>query len=181
MSNILGIILFGEVDQSLGKFLQQNLLKCFDIFQKVVIFDKTEEILNKAYDKIRKQYLSTPFLNLVKKRAEKEKYFKAIGVTNVDLYVPSLNFVFGVAKNRACMISIHRLHPEFWGNLPDQALFLERTLKESIHELGHTLGLSHCNNNCIMRFSNSIIDTDNKPKEFCSNCGKQLLKFKNSD
>ncbi|NVM00775.1 MAG: archaemetzincin family Zn-dependent metalloprotease [Candidatus Helarchaeota archaeon] len=179
MSKTLGIILIGDVDQTIGKFLQQNLLNCFDIFQKVLIFEKTEKIPKEAYNKVRGQYLSTPFLNLVKKRAEKEKYFKAIGVTEVDLYVPSLNFVFGVAISRACMISIHRLNPKFWGvgGLTNQNLFLERTLKESIHELGHTLGLSHCENYCIMRFSNTIMDTDDKPKEFCSNCSKKLLKI----
>jgi len=110
------------------------------------------------------------------KIAEKEKYFKAIGVTEVDLYVSSLNFVFGVARNRASMISTHRLHPEFWGAQPNQVLFLERTLKEAVHELGHTLGLSHCNNYCIMRFSNTIMDTDAKPKKFCHDCSKNLFK-----
>ncbi|MFX0141430.1 MAG: archaemetzincin family Zn-dependent metalloprotease [Candidatus Hodarchaeota archaeon] len=177
MSRTLGILLIGNVDQLIGEFLQQNLLNHFDIFQNVLIFDKTEKIPNEAYNKGRGQYLSTPFLNLVKKRAEKENYFKAIGVTEVDLYVPSLNFVFGVAIGRACMISIHRLYPEFWGNLKNQDLLLERTLKEAIHELGHTLGLSHCENYCIMRFSNTIMDTDYKPKEFCSNCSNQLLKI----
>lgn len=176
MSKSLGIVLIGDVDESLGKFLQKNLQNCFDIFEKVVVHEKKEKIPNEAYNKGRGQFLSTPFLNLVIKIAEKENYFKAIGVTEVDLYVPSLNFVFGVAKNRASMISTYRLHPEFWGALPNQVLFLERTLKEAVHELGHTLGLSHCNNYCIMRFSNTIMDTDAKPKEFCPDCSKKLLK-----
>ena len=50
----------------------------------------------------------------------------------------------------------------------------ERILKETIHELGHTFGLKHCHNNCVMRFSNSLADTDKKPVKFCASCLKQL-------
>ena len=64
MSKTLGIVLIGDFDESLVKFLQQNLQNCFDIFEKVVVHEKKEKIPNEAYNKGRGQFLSTPFLNL---------------------------------------------------------------------------------------------------------------------
>jgi archaemetzincin len=52
-----------------------------------------------------------------------------------------------------------------------------RTLKEANHELGHTFGLHHCENVCVMKFSNSLADTDKKPAIFCDTCLKNLQLF----
>jgi archaemetzincin len=42
--------------------------------------------------------------------------------------------------------------------------------KECVHEAGHVLGMDHCKNNCVMRFSNSIEDAENKPDVLCARC-----------
>lgn len=43
--------------------------------------------------------------------------------------------------------------------------------KESIHEMGHTLGLEHYPRSfCVMYFSDSIFDTDKKQSLFCDQC-----------
>lgn len=177
MSKSLGIILIGNVKLSFAKFLQEEILKHIKIFQKTIIVEKVEKIPEKSYDSIRGQYLSTHFLNIVANNVNKYKFFKAIGITDVDLFVPSLNFVFGVARNDDCVISIHRLYSEFYGDAPDHDMFLIRMLKEAIHELGHTLGLNHCTNKCIMCFSNSISDTDAKPVDFCAKCVEKIANF----
>ena len=63
----------------------------------------------------------------------------------------------------------------FYGLPDDAALFQHRVLKEAIHELGHTLGLSHCGNRrCVMHFSNSLSDTDIKGQDLCLNCRSLL-------
>ncbi len=100
-----------------------------------------------------------------------------LGVTGVDLSVPGLNFVFGLAdpRSRGALISLARLYPEFYGQPRDPRRFKERAVKEAIHELGHLLGLGHCPDPaCIMFFSNSLADTDRKGPGFCRRCRPRL-------
>jgi predicted Zn-dependent protease len=50
-------------------------------------------------------------------------------------------------------------------------------LKECVHELGHTWGRRHCRDSrCVMRFSNSLLDTDAKGTAFCPRCRRRLEK-----
>ena len=58
---------------------------------------------------------------------------------------------------------------------PGGTLFLERAVKEAVHELGHTYGLGHCRDpRCIMYFSNTLHDTDLKGPGFCAACGEKV-------
>jgi archaemetzincin len=109
-------------------------------------------------------------------REEREE--RVVGIADVDLYVPRLNFVFGEADVGAgtAIVSLCRLRQEYYGLAPDEALFLERATKEIVHELGHTFGLGHCpNNKCVMHFSNSLADTDLKEAYFCNECRPRII------
>lgn len=100
---------------------------------------------------------------------------RILGVVDVDLFVPDLNFVFGVAIGNAAVISLIRLRPEYYGEKENEILFRERALKEAVHELGHTFGISHCPDiRCVMHFSNSLEDTDIKGSDFCGKCSGLL-------
>jgi archaemetzincin len=128
-----------------------------------------------AYNPERKQYSSSKLLAALGK-AEREE--RVLGVTDVDLYVPRLNFVFGEADvvSGTAIVSLCRLRQEYYGLAPDEALFLERAAKEVVHELGHTFGLGHCpNSKCVMHFSNSLADTDVKEAHFCSMCRPKII------
>ncbi len=125
-----------------------------------------------AYDPRRRQYAAEAILErLHPGRAE-----RVLGVVDLDLYVPQLNFVFGLAdhRGRRAVIALPRLRESFYGAPDDEALFLARVVKEAVHELGHTYRLGHCRNRrCVMAFSNSLADTDYKGSEFCARCRKQ--------
>ena len=131
--------------------------------------------LAQAYNPERKQYLSSKLLVSLGKSEREEK---VVGIADVDLYVPRLNFVFGEADalSGKAIISLCRLRQEYYGLAPDEDLFLERATKEIVHELGHTFGLGHCTNNkCVMHFSNSLADTDLKEAHFCSMCRPKII------
>ena len=131
--------------------------------------------LAQAYNPERKQYLSSKLLAALGKAKRGER---VVGIADVDLYVPRLNFVFGEADigSGTAIVSLCRLRPEYYGLAPDEALFLERATKEIVHELGHTFGLGHCSNNkCVMHFSNSLADTDVKEAHFCNKCRPKII------
>jgi archaemetzincin len=149
-------------------------------------FDKPLEILRpvpvpqQAFNPTRRQYHSSTILKLIQKTMG-GRFERILAVTDVDLFVPQLNFVFGEADvlNGNAVISLARLRPQFYGLPGHEQLVRDRILKESNHEIGHTYNLSHCENpQCVMFFSNTIQDTDSKLREFCKECAKMLEEHK---
>lgn len=136
------------------------------------------KIQDRAFEKKRNQYLASALLDELKKQRVSAQS-KVLGVADVDIFMPDLNFVFGLAEihGNAAVISVTRLRQEFYGLPQDEGIFRDRTVKEAVHELGHTFGLSHCSDNtCVMHFSNSLHDTDIKGVAFCSGCQPGMVK-----
>jgi len=167
------IVTFGPAPPAVLAFLQEGLAR--ELGAEVVQSGEIS-VPAGAYGPQRRQYLAETFLPLLApcRQASREL---VLGVTEVDLYVPALNFVFGLADSRlkCAVISLARLDPEFYGIKNAPQLLKERSLKEAIHELGHLLGLGHCGSPaCIMSFSNSLMDTDRKGPGFCGSCRQRL-------
>jgi archaemetzincin len=139
-------------------------------------FKILEEIMQlplDVYDLQRGQFNSSRILAKINNFSKKSGLEHVLGITDVDLFVPRLNFVFGEAEygGRAAIISLFRLKPEFYGKNSDNRLLVERAVKEAVHEVGHMLGLGHCDNpTCVIFFSNSISDTDRKGVLLCEKC-----------
>lgn len=161
----------GNIDVEIVEELQNRIS---DIFHCPVEMGAGLSDLAQAYDPQRKQYSSSKLLASLDKSGRNGR---VVGIADVDLYVPRLNFVFGEADavSGTAIISLCRLRQEYYGLAPDEALFLERATKEVVHEIGHTFGLGHCSNiKCVMHFSNSLADTDLKGVNFCNRCRPRL-------
>lgn len=127
-----------------------------------------------AYDDRRCQYNSATILKHLMTCCP-DQILGFMGVTSVDLFVPILRYVFGLAEmeGRCSIISLHRLRAEFYDLPPNQGLLEERLKKTALHELGHCVGLTHCNNrHCVMYSSVRIEDTDAKQADFCPTCSE---------
>jgi archaemetzincin len=102
---------------------------------------------------------------------------RVLGVTNVDLFIPVLTFVFGEAQlgGPAGVVSFFRLDNRFYGLPENGELLLARLVKECVHEVGHTYGLLHCPDpDCVMRSSTYVEQIDLKQASFCIECGRTV-------
>jgi len=174
MHTEIKILPIGSIESFLLKSLKMELAKIFSC--KVELVSPIKEKFEYAYDDRRNQYYSDIILEKIPSSRHEGK--RVLSIVNVDLCVPGLNFVFGVADaiKGVCIISLFRLRQEYYGLEQDKALLTVRTLKEAIHELGHTYGLSHCGDSkCVMFFSNSLRDTDRKKAQFCARCNGLIV------
>ncbi len=164
------IVPLGNVPDSLLKKVREELKATYRMIGDVV---KVEEMPVSILNKFRNQYRSDLLLD----HLEKNHGGRILGITKEDMYTEGLNFIFGQAKlkGRVAIVSICRLDPVFFHQPKDDVLFELRIVKETIHEIGHVLGLEHCNNRgCVMNFSNTVGDVDKKTKYLCDMCKLQL-------
>lgn len=132
--------------------------------------------IDPLFDDIREQAWSTAILARLQERRP-ARHTVILGVTELDLYVPVLTFVFGEAQlNGPCaVISAHRLREEFYGMAPNEDLLVARLMKEALHELGHTQGLRHCTDwRCVMSSAHTAERIDLRQAGFCPACAGLL-------
>ncbi len=172
--NKLHLLPVGNVDPQLLEWLAQSLQEKFRVPTEVLA-----SVIDPAFalHAERQQYHSSEIL------AGMQRYvcgntWRLLGVTPLDLYIPILTFVFGEAQlgGTSAIVSYRRLQQEFYGLPQDVDLLANRLLIESVHELGHTLRLTHCHDyQCAMAPSHAVEWIDIKDSGFCEDCLARAL------
>ncbi len=170
----LQLLPVGVLDARLLEWLSQALQEKFR---------KPAEILSPPLDPCfalhaeRQQYHSSEILASMQRYVNSQTW-RLLGVTGLDLYIPILTFVFGEAQlgGTLAVVSHHRLQQEFYGLPSDADLLAGRLLIEAVHELGHTLHLTHCHDyRCAMAPSHAVEWIDIKNSAFCEYCLSRML------
>lgn len=130
----------------------------------------------KAWMDSRHQYDSTELLKELERVCPVDRA-KIVAVTDIDLCNPVLDFVFGEAQvdGAVAIVSTHRLRSSFYGMPEDLDAFHERLTKIAVHELGHLLGIRHCEYPaCVMCPAKSVEELDPRNAWFCPLCRWRL-------
>lgn len=159
----------GAVDPEILQWLRKEMADCLLATVGTMV---PMPVPPSSYEAGRNQYYSTRILKEMLKEVPDDG-FKLLGITDKDLCIPILTYVFGEAQlgGTAAIVSLARLRQEFYGVAQDRPLLLERLRKEALHELGHTFGLIHCTaRDCVMYLSNTVVNVDSKGRNFCRHC-----------
>ena len=168
------IVPIGDVPAEVKRQASSALRSVYDA--EVTVAD-TQSIPEGAFDRNRNQYRAEQFIELADRVGRGEKN---IGITPQDLYYRRRNYVFGLAylNGAGSVVSTHRLRTSSDGGIsskPSEEVFDDRVRKEVIHEVGHTLGLDHCDNNrCVMSFSPTVREVDVKEEHLCGTCSTEI-------
>lgn len=143
-----------------------------------VILKEPIDVPQKFLNNRRNQLRGDLVVNWLKSIKQSRGYL--LGIIDYDIYIPKRNYVFYVQDDQELpkvgLLSLKRLHQEFYGLPCNRELFLERVRKQIYHIIGHFLGLPNCTNKfCVMSYPYSILDIDAKDVDFCSRC-RGLLK-----
>jgi archaemetzincin len=168
-----------EVDRSLVGAMGARFAAEFAF----AIREQSLEAIDFAYDARRQQYESLPVLERLSRSCPADAV-KLLAVTERDLCLPVLTFVYGHAQldGRVAIVSLARLRQEFYGLTPNPQLLRERAWKEALHETGHLFGLVHCpDRECTMTLSTGVRQIDAKRGALCAACaGKFASRLKES-
>jgi archaemetzincin len=145
-------------------------------FERDVLIAGRLEFPSSAFDRSRDQWRASSLLRVLGP-AKRPEWDRLLGIVEIDLYAPGLNFVFGQADERhgVAVFSTARLA----AGHAERPTLVRRASIEAVHELGHTYGLRHCSRpDCVMWFSNTLGETDRKGFAFCEQHALELKRSK---
>lgn len=156
---------FQDFDSKTSQIVLDSLQNYF----KEVYLSSPIDFPTHSYNSSRNRYRADSIIQFLK------NYHKAdtisVGLTNSDIST-TYNKVkdwgvmgLGFMPGRACVISTYRLN---------KTKSNEQLVKAVLHELGHNLGLPHCDNKtCLMRDAKGKNPIDEE-KGFCKNCKQKI-------
>jgi archaemetzincin len=167
--SVVCVVPLGSVEDGVLGAIEMSLWQAFGLETRRLPPLEDPEF---ARDAKRMQYSSELILHMLKKSAPPDAR-AFLAVTEKDLFIPMLTFVFGHAQfdGTVGVVSLARLRQEFYGLPANHHLLLSRAMKEAVHEAGHIFGLSHCSDSrCPMSLSNVLNQVDRKGEDLCRNC-----------
>jgi archaemetzincin len=127
-----------------------------------------------SFNKERNQYNTTSIMRRVASLREPRAIY-VIGVTDVDLFQPESNFVYGESdrENKSGVLSLFRLKSELGES------WKRRTFVEALHLTAHLIGLSICEDaRCVMFLATTITDAERRQLHLCSNCKNEWARLR---
>jgi len=171
---LVDVVPVGEVTAQAKREISTALRSVYDA--DVTLAD-TQDVPGSAFDATREQYRAEEFIELAGRVGTGEKN---LAVTPKDLFYRRRNYVFGLAylDGAASVVSTYRLQTSSDGGFSNKSandIFVDRVRKEVVHEVGHTLGLDHCDNSrCVMNFSPTVREVDVKEETLCGTCQRSI-------
>lgn len=178
--NLVHLLPVGNIHQSLLENLRSDLARSLRVECEIhpLRLDPSP-----CYHAERQQFHSSELLQRMH-QVVRARDWRLLAITDVDLYIPILKYVFGEAQmgGPCAIVSTFRLRQEFYGLEPDGGLLHERLLKESVHELGHTLDLRHCEDyRCAMASSHAVEWIDLRESHWCEACHQKAEALLSAD
>jgi len=173
---MLDLLPIGDIDAGLLQDLAPALANSFRLPCRIRQAERLDPQF--AFHPERGQHHSSEILQAMQPHSSGA--WRVLGVTAVDLYIPILTFVFGEAQmgGPCAIVSYHRLRQEFYGLPRDYDLLVDRLIKESVHEVGHTFDLTHCRDySCVMAPSHAVEWIDLKDAALCATCEGRALEI----
>jgi archaemetzincin len=167
--NTVHLLPIGSVDNLLLEHLRTELARSMRVECETLPYRLDPSA---AYHAERQQFHSSELLQRMMQLV-RPRDWRFLAIAEVDLYIPILKYVFGEAQlgGPCAVVSTFRLRQEFYGLDRDNDLLRQRLLKESVHELGHTLGLRHCEDyQCAMASSHAVEWIDLREISWCAEC-----------
>lgn len=167
--NRIGVVALGEVPdlipQSIAAHIQGMLHAEVDVLPSVALPAG-------AFDQSRLQYSASRLLQHLEALPLGPSH-KVLAVLDADLFVPIFTYVLGEAQQggKHALVSLYRLKVRRVAAPSALSLFIERSAKVALHELGHLYDLHHCTNPaCLMHFAGSLEDLDKTLLDYCQYC-----------